>query len=82
MKTTILNLAIFLAIIVLVVSFSSIEHGMKDENIIPSMRDNVFESVCLTVGDNATDEDITAEYTNNKEYYDSLEEDEMSPRVR
>lgn len=40
--------------------------------IVASMRDNVYESITLKLGDGCTVDEIAREYINNKSFYDSI----------
>lgn len=45
--------------------------------IVASMRDNVFESITLKLGDGCTVDEIAREYNANKSFYDNLKENEV-----
>lgn len=46
-------------------------------DIVASMRDNVYESITLELGDGCTVDEITREYNANKSFYDNLKENEV-----
>ena len=45
--------------------------------IVASMRDNVYESITLKLGDGCTVDEIAREYNANKSFYDNLKENEV-----
>ena len=67
---------ILLAISVWVVAISpSPIHDAND--IVASMRDNVYESITLKLGDGCTVDEIAGEYNGNKSFYDNLKDNEI-----
>lgn len=63
-----------ISILVVVVSPSPVHDST---GIVASMRDNVFESITLKLGDGCTVDDIAREYNANKSFYDNLKENEV-----
>lgn len=45
--------------------------------IVASMRDNVYESITLKLGDGCTVDEIAREYNANKSFYDSMTDDHV-----
>lgn len=45
--------------------------------IVASMRDNVYESITLKLGDGCTVDEIAGEYNANKSFYDNLKDNEI-----
>lgn len=45
--------------------------------IVASMRDNVYESITLELGDGCTVDEIAGEYNANKSFYNNLKENEV-----
>lgn len=45
--------------------------------IVASMRDNVYESITLKLGDGCTVDEIAREYNANKSFYDSMTDDRV-----
>lgn len=45
--------------------------------IVASMRDNVYESITLKMGDGCTVDEIASEYNANRSFYDNLKENEV-----
>ena len=60
-----------ISILVVVVSPSPVHDST---GIVVSMRDNVFESITLKLGDGCTVDEIAREYNANKSFYDNLKE--------
>lgn len=52
-------------------------HDAND--IVASMRDNVYESITLKLGDGCTVDDIAREYNANKSFYDNLKDNDVQP---
>lgn len=46
-------------------------------DIVASMRDNVYESITLKLGDGCTVDEIAREYNANKSFYDSMTDDRV-----
>lgn len=46
-------------------------------DIVASMRDNVYESITLKLGDGCTVDEIAREYNTNRSFYDNLKENEV-----
>ena len=44
---------------------------------VASMRDNVYESITLKLGDGCTVDEIAREYNANKSFYDSMTDDRV-----
>lgn len=44
---------------------------------VASMRDNVFESITIKLGDGCTVDEIAREYNANRSFYDNLKENEV-----
>lgn len=63
-----------ISILVVVVSPSPVHDST---GIVASMRDNVFESITLKLGDGCTVDEIAREYNANKSFYDNLKENEV-----
>lgn len=63
-----------ISILVVVVSPSPVHDST---GIVASMRDNVFESITLKLGDGYTVDEIAREYNANKSFYDNLKENEV-----
>lgn len=45
--------------------------------IVASMRDNVYESITLKLGDGCTVDEIAREYNANKSFHDSMTDDRV-----
>lgn len=63
-----------ISILVVVVSPSPVHDSSE---IVASMRDNVYESITLKLGDGCTVDEIAREYNANKSFYDNLKENEV-----
>lgn len=50
-------------------------HDASD--IVASMRDNVYESITLKLGDGCTVDEIASEYNANRSFYDNLKDNEI-----
>lgn len=50
-------------------------HDAND--VVASMRDNVYESITLKLGDGCTVDEIAREYNANKSFYDSMTDDHV-----
>lgn len=75
MKYLITSLIIIaISILVVVVSPSPVHDSSE---IVASMRDNVYESITLKLGDGCTVDEIASEYNANKSFYDNLKENEV-----
>lgn len=59
---------------VVVISPSPV-HDSSD--IVASMRDNVYESITLKLGDGCTVDEIAREYNANRSFYDNLSDNEI-----
>ncbi len=59
---------------VVVISPSPV-HDSTD--IVASMRDNVYESITLKLGDGCTVDEIAREYNANRSFYDNLKDNEV-----
>jgi hypothetical protein len=46
-------------------------------DIVASMRDNVYESITLKLGDGCTVDEIAREYNANRSFYDNLKDNEV-----
>lgn len=53
--------------------------SMEANDIVASMRDNVYESITLKLGDGCTVDDIAREYNANKSFYDNLKDNDVQP---
>lgn len=63
-----------ISIWVVIVSPSPVHDSSE---IVASMRDNVYESITLKLGDGCTVDEIAREYNANKSFYDNLKENEV-----
>lgn len=63
-----------ISILVVVVSPSPV-HDAND--VVASMRDNVYESITLKLGDGCTVDEIAREYNANRSFYDNLKDNEI-----
>lgn len=63
-----------ISIWVVIVSPSPV-HDASD--IVASMRDNVYESITLKLGDGCTVDEIASEYNANRSFYDNLKDNEI-----
>lgn len=63
-----------ISILVVVVSPSPVHDSSE---IVASMRDNVYESITLKLGDGCTVDEIASEYNANRSFYDNLKENEV-----
>lgn len=63
-----------ISILVVVVSPSPVHDST---GIVASMRDNVFESITLKLGDGCTVDEIAREYNANRSFYDNLKDNEV-----
>lgn len=77
MKYLITSLIMFTISIWVVVVSPSPVHDAND--IVASMRDNVYESITLKLGDGCTVDDIAREYNANKSFYDNLKDNDVQP---
>ena len=50
-------------------------HDAND--VVASMRDNVYESITLKLGDGCTVDEIAREYNANKSFHDSMTDDHV-----
>ena len=55
--------------------YFGVETGSAE--IVASMRDNVYESITLKLGDGCTVDEIAGEYNANKSFYDNLKDNEI-----
>lgn len=51
--------------------------SLDASDIVASMRDNVYESITIKLGDGCTVDEIASEYNANKSFYDNLKENEV-----
>lgn len=65
-----------ISIMVVAISPSPV-HDAND--IVASMRDNVYESITLKLGDGCTVDEIAGEYNANKSFYDNLKDNDVQP---
>lgn len=63
-----------ISILVVVVSPSPVHDSSE---IVASMRDNVYESITLKLGDGCTVYEIASEYNANRSFYDNLKDNEI-----
>lgn len=63
-----------ISILVVVVSPSPVHDSSE---IVASMRDNVYESITLKLGDGCTVDEIASEYNANRSFYDNLKDNEI-----
>lgn len=77
MKYLITSLIMFTISIWVVIVSPSPVHDAND--IVASMRDNVYESITLKLGDGCTVDDIAREYNANKSFYDNLKDNDVQP---
>lgn len=78
MKYLITSLVLFtISVWVVAISPSPI-HDAND--IVASMRDNVYESITLKPGDGCTVDEIAGEYNANKSFYDNLKDNDVQPK--
>ena len=75
MKYLITSLVLFTISVWVVAISPSPVHDSTD--IVASMRDNVFESITLKLGDGCTVDEIAREYNANRSFYDNLKENEV-----
>lgn len=68
-----------ISILVVVVSPSPVHDST---GIVASMRDNVFESITLKLGDGCTVDEIAREYNANKSFYDNLKRERSSNTIK
>lgn len=70
MKYLITSLVLFtISVWVVAISPSPVPGSAE---IVASMRDNVYESITLKLGDGCTVDEIAREYNANKSFYDSM----------
>lgn len=75
MKYLITSLIITTISILVVAISPSPVHDSTD--IVASMRDNVYESITLKLGDGCTVDEIAREYNANRSFYDNLKDNEV-----
>lgn len=75
MKYLITSLVLFTISVWVVAISPSPHHDAND--IVASMRDNVYESITLKLGDGCTVDEIAGEYNANKSFYDNLKDNEI-----
>lgn len=63
-----------ISIWVVVVSPSPVHDSSE---IVASMRDNVYKSITLKLGDGCTVDEIASEYNANRSFYDNLKDNEI-----
>jgi hypothetical protein len=75
MKYLITSLVLFtISVWVVAISPSPVPGSAE---IVASMRDNVYESITLKLGDGCTVDEIAREYNANKSFYDSMTDDHV-----
>ena len=75
MKYLITSLVLFsISVWVVAISPSPVPGSAE---IVASMRDNVYESITLKLGDGCTVDEIAGEYNANKSFYDNLKDNEI-----
>lgn len=75
MKYLITSLVLFtISVWVVAISPSPVPGSAE---IVASMRDNVYESITLKLGDGCTVDEIAREYNANKSFYDSMIDDHV-----
>lgn len=75
MKYLITSLVLFTISVWVVAISPSPVHDSTD--IVASMRDNVYESITLKLGDGCTVDEIAREYNANRSFYDNLKYNEV-----
>lgn len=75
MKYLITSLIMFTISAWVVAISPSTVHDAND--VVASMRDNVYESITLKLGDGCTVDEIAGEYNANKSFYDNLKDNEI-----
>ena len=75
MKYLITSLVLFtISVWVVAISPSPVPGSAE---IVASMRDTVYESITLKLGDGCTVDEIAREYNANKSFYDSMTDDHV-----